>query len=73
MVKLVPDDYPATECAKDMEAGLNHFGDTGDPHMDAVLAREGVVMLPCPACAASRLRLHTLTIEKRGDRFLVTA
>jgi hypothetical protein len=71
-MKLVPDDYPKAECAKDLEAGFNRFGDTGDEAMDAMLAKGQIVMMPCPACTEAG-KPHMLTVTKGGGKFSVTA
>jgi hypothetical protein len=63
--------YPATECAKDMQAGLAHMGGTGDAVVDASLERGRIIMMPCPACAFEGRRQHMLTVEKRGGKFVV--
>lgn len=66
-------DYPMEECAKDMEAGLNAFGDTGDKMLDDLLAKGGVTYLNCPACIAEGREPHSLHVQKRDGRFYVTA
>jgi hypothetical protein len=71
-MKLVPENYPHAECAKDLEAGANHFGNLGDHTADATLAKGGVVMLFCPACTAAG-RPHMLSVKKENGRFVCEA
>ncbi len=71
-MKLVPENYPPEECAKDLEAGANHLGSLGFADADASLAKGCIVMLPCPCCAQAG-NPHTLMIEKKNGRFCVSA
>jgi hypothetical protein len=72
---LMNKNYPPSECAKDMQTGLAHFGGTGDAAVDASLAKGNMIMLPCPACAFAfeGRKLHMLTVQKRDGRFTVGA
>jgi hypothetical protein len=66
------DEYPATECAKDMEAGINVFSCVGVADLDAMLNSGKIVMLPCPACKFEGRKQHMLTIKKLDGKFTVS-
>lgn len=68
--KLVPDGYSHEECAKDMEAGLNYLGKTGDPELDIPLSKGVLVMFLCPACTHDG-HPHMLSAVKKDGRFVV--
>lgn len=72
---VVAKDYPPSECAKDMEAGLNVIGSPFDHDINALLARVGGVafLAFCPVCQCKGRESHGLKIEKRENRFRVTA
>ena len=69
-------EYLISECATDLEAGLNAVGATGDPDIDAVLLRPGggvAIVAHCPTCRVEGRDDHGLKIEQSGGSFRVTA
>jgi hypothetical protein len=66
------DEYPAAECAKDLQARITHFGSVGVADLDAMLDSGKIVMMPCPACKFEGRRQHMLTIKKLDGKFTVS-
>jgi len=69
-----------SDCAIDLEVGMNDFGgfEDGDPEL-AILRRGGVVILPCPTCTFEKKPSHFLSVRMApagiggdSDRYIVT-
>jgi hypothetical protein len=70
-MKPVPENYPHEECAGDLERGANLFGTPGEPDLEPVLDKGGVVILPCPSCTHEG-RPHFLSVQKKNGRYRVS-